>query len=96
MEDHEAKQLVKSRNAAIVVVVSVVVAALIFLAPVVPFSMMVRNPGLQPTMQMTCSPRPGGIIHSTAPGVLYEGYESISHHFTGVGVMVYASCYTGY
>ncbi len=86
----------KSRGVAVVVAISVAVVAFMFLAPIVPFSMTVRNPGLQPTTQMTCTPRPGGPIISTAPGVLYEGYESISHRFAGVGVMIYASCYTVY
>jgi hypothetical protein len=79
------------KTVTIVIIVSIAVVAILFLAPIVPISMTYAGglPHTQPPPQMSCSV-PTNAIDAT---LVYNGYESITRYFTGVGILVYTVCY---
>jgi hypothetical protein len=80
----------RGTKVALVVVVFAVLAVL-FLAPIVPFSKTWYTGTTQPDTfpMMSCS-APNNAVN---PTLVYNGYESITGYFTGVGIMVYTECH---
>jgi hypothetical protein len=80
----------KGTKAAIVAVILIAVLAVLFLAPMVPYSKTWATGTTQSDTfpSMSCS----GADNFTDPVLVYYGYESITAHFTGVGVAVYTRC----
>ena len=81
----------KGMKVTIGVVIFVAVLAVIFLAPIVPFSKTWYTGTTQADTfpSMSCSV-PNNAVD---PTLVYNGYESITGYFTGVGILVYTGCY---
>jgi hypothetical protein len=73
------------------VVVFIAAVAVLFLAPIVPFSKTwytaTNQPDTFPTM--SCSV-PNNVSN---PTLVYNGYESVMGYITGIGIVFYTGCY---
>ncbi len=73
------------------IIIVIAVLAVLFLAPIVPLSETWYTGTTQPDAfpSMSCSV-PNNAVN---PTLVYNGYESITHYFTGVGIIIYTRCY---
>ena len=74
-----------------VVVVFIAVLAVLFLAPIVPFS----KTWYTGTTQADTFPSMSCTVPNNAlnPTLVYNGYESVMGYVTDVGVVIYTGCY---
>jgi len=81
----------RDTKVAAVVVSFIAVLAVLFLAPIVPFSKTWYTGTTQADTfpSMSCS-APNSVVN---PTLVYNGYESVTGYITGVGVVVYTGCY---
>ena len=81
----------RSTKAAFVFAILIAAFTVVFLAPVVPVSRTWYTGTTQPDTfpMMPCS-APSNAVN---PTLVYQGFESITHYFAGVGIITYTRCY---
>ena len=85
----------RRRTKALVGVAAVAVIAFLFLAPVIPFSMTVYTALMSPLIP--ASPHCSNPLNLSGnalvnPVLVYTGYDSVFHHMSGVGFILYTGC----
>lgn len=67
--------------------------AFAFLAPVVPFNTTFYTGTTQPFNNPMPSMHCAVPVTAVDPTLVYQGYESVVYHFSGVGFMFYTHCF---